>query len=160
MAAITLTVLELQKMGFNPEFGVDKHFYDLAREAKKEIIALETVDFQIDLITGITGKEGEELLKATLKDLGEMKSMFHDIIRAWETGNGNELSVLLNKAMKDSPEIFKRMVTDRNENWVPPILKLIKGKQDAIVIVGAAHLVGKQGVVDLLEKKGFKVVQQ
>lgn len=160
MAAITLTILELQKMGFDAELGLDRHFHNLARKGDKEVMALETVDFQIDLISGFTDEEGEKLVTSTLKDLADLKTFFRDIIRAWETGNNDELAKLLNKAMKESPALYKRMITDRNEAWVPKIEQLIRGKKNALVVVGAGHLVGEKSVVDLLRKKGHKVIQE
>jgi uncharacterized protein len=52
------------------------------------------------------------------------------------------------------------MLTDRNQNWLPKIEELARGKKNAVVIVGAAHLVGKDGVVELLRKKGATVTQE
>src|ERR1035437_1875358 len=69
MAAMTLEALELQKLGVDPEHGLDKHFFDRARKDGKQIVPLETVDFQLDLITGFSKEDGESVMKATLKDL-------------------------------------------------------------------------------------------
>jgi pheromone shutdown protein TraB len=59
--------------------------------------------------------------------------------------------------MQEAPVIYKRMVTDRSRNWLPKVEELAQGKENAIVIVGAGHLVGAEGVVELLKKKGFKI---
>lgn len=159
LAALTLAVLELTKLGFDPEYGVDKHFHKRAEKAGKEFVALESVEFQVDLVTSFGKTEAEDLLKATLKDLKRSRSIFGELTSAWEKGDSEKLESLLNDSMKEVPDLFKRMVTDRNKSWVPRIEEMLKGKQTAIVIVGAGHLAGKESVVDLLRAKGYKVEQ-
>jgi uncharacterized protein YbaP (TraB family) len=139
---------------------LDKHFHDKATEESKKIVPLETVDFQISLVTDFTKEEGELLMKSTLKDLATLEKDLGDMFKAWETGDADKLNKFLNEAMQEAPVIFKRLVTDRNRNWLPKIEELAKGKENAIVIVGAGHLVGPEGVVELLKKKGLKVTQE
>jgi len=80
------------------------------------------------------------------------------IWRAWFAGDSASLDKMLNEAM--TPAIYKRLVTDRNRRWVPQIEEFLNGDKNAIVIVGAGHLVGKEGVVQLLKDKGCKIVQE
>jgi uncharacterized protein len=160
MAALTLVAVELKKMGLDSEYGLDKHFFTLARQSGKKIIALETVEFQIDLMTGFSKEEGELLVKTTLRDVDTLQNDLGDMLKAWQTGDTAKLEKLLNEAKADAPIIFKRLVTDRNRNWLPKIEELVNGKENAIVIVGAGHLVGKDSVVDLLKKKGHKISQE
>jgi len=159
LAAIMLAMLELQKLGFDPNHGVDKYLFNLARKAGKETAGLETVDFQINLITDFTKEEGELLMKVTLKDIENTRKMYGDILKAWQTGNVQEMEKLINEAMHDAPAIAKRLLTDRNHNWLLRIRELLRGKKTAIVIVGAGHLVGPEGVVELLKKEGLKITQ-
>ena len=160
MAAITLVVLELKKLDLDPEYGLDKHFFKLARQDGKTIVPLETVEFQINLLTDFSKEEGELLMKTTLEDINTMEKDLGDLLNAWKTGDAGKLDQLLNEAMEGAPVIFKRMVTDRNRRWVPKIQELSRGKENAIIIVGAGHLVGTNGVVELLRKQGAKVVQE
>lgn len=160
MAAMMIEVLELTKLGLEPDKGVDKHFFGIAREASKQIIPLETVEFQMNLLTDFTKEEGQAMMKATLKDVENIKSDLADLLAAWKTGESGKLDKMLNEAMQDSPAIYKRLVTQRNHNWIPKVEELAKGDKNAIVIVGAAHLVGKEGVVELIKDKGYKVVQE
>jgi len=159
LAAIMLAMLELQKLGFDPGHGVDKHFFDRARKDGKQIVPLETVDFQINLVTEFTREEGELLMKATLKDIDNTRKMYGEILKAWQTGDAEALEKLINEAMREAPVIAKRMLTDRNHNWLPKVRELVRGNKTAIVIVGAGHLVGREGVVELLKKEGLKVTQ-
>jgi len=160
MAILSLAVIDLEKLGFDPEYGMDKYFFRRARKDAKQIVALETVEFQIGLATDFTREEGEMLMKTTLRDIDKLKQEFGDVLKAWETGNADELEKLLNEATQEAPVIFKRFVADRNRRWLPKIQELARGKENAIVIVGAAHLVGKEGVVELLKKRGLKVTQE
>jgi hypothetical protein len=160
MAAMTLEIFVLLKTGLNPEHGVDKHFYPLAQSAGKEIVPLETVDFQVELITGLSKEEGELLMKSTLKEIDTVQKDLSELIKAWREGDADKLQKLMNDAMADSPAVYKRLLTDRNHSWIPKIEELARGERNAIIIVGAGHLVGKEGVVELLKKDGLKVTQE
>jgi uncharacterized protein len=159
MAAMMIEVMELTKLGLQPDKGIDKHFFGIAKEAGKTIVPLETVDFQLNLLTEFTKEEGEAMMKATLKDLENIKKDLGDLIAAWKTGDSAGLDKMLNDMKQDAPAVYKRLVTDRSRNWLPKIEEMTKGDKTAIVIVGAAHLVGKEGVVQLLQDKGYKVTQ-
>jgi uncharacterized protein YbaP (TraB family) len=78
---------------------------------------------------------------------------------AWTTGDVSALDNLLNEGLKDVPSLFARLVTDRNAAWIPRIEELVKSRDDALVVVGAGHLVGKKGVVEMLRAKGYAVDQ-
>jgi uncharacterized protein YbaP (TraB family) len=160
MATVTLMVLEIQKLGFNPELGIDKHFYRKAQADEKRVVGLETTAFQIGLFTELTKEEQEDLLKSTLKEIGKLPEMFRDIIKGWKSGDAKALEPLLNDATKEYPGIWKRLVLDRNEKWIARIEKFREQPKDVFVVVGMGHLIGEGSVVDLLRKKGFKVEQQ
>jgi len=160
MAAIALVALEIKKMGLDPEYGLDKHFFSRARQENKTTVPLETIDFQIGLMTDFSKEEGELLMKTTVKDIDKMESEFGDLLKAWQSGDSEKLEKLLNEAMEEAPVIYKRLVTERNRRWLSKIEELTRGKENAIIIVGAGHLVGTNGVVELLKKKGYKVAQE
>jgi uncharacterized protein YbaP (TraB family) len=160
MVALTIALVEMQKLGLDEKLGVDRHFHELARKAGKEIIGLETPDFQVDLLTGFSKVEGEAMLKSTLKDVSTLKQKLGQLLKSWQTGDMKTVADLLNETMEEHPELYKRLVVERNKRWVPKIEELARGDKDAIVIVGAGHLAGKQSVIELLEKNGLKVAQQ
>ncbi|HXU77017.1 MAG TPA: TraB/GumN family protein, partial [Methylomirabilota bacterium] len=126
----------------------------------KQIVALETVDFQIGLATQFSKEEGEAVMKWTMDDLDKLKQEYPDMLKAWQTGNSDKLEKMLNEGFQKVPKIFQRLVTDRNKRWLPKIEEWLQGDKNAVMIVGAGHLVGKEGVVELLRKKGLKVTQQ
>jgi uncharacterized protein YbaP (TraB family) len=160
MAAMMLEVLQIKELGFDPEFGLDTHYYNLAREQGKETRELETLDFQLGLATDFTRQEGELVVKSTLKGMDKTRQELGSLMKAWQTGDSGTLEVLLNEALQEAPVIYKRFLTDRNQRWVPQLEEMARGGKNVIVIVGAGHLVGKEGVVELLKKKGWKVTQQ
>jgi uncharacterized protein YbaP (TraB family) len=160
MAAMMLDTLELQKLGLDPQYGLDMHFNALARKQGKEIAALETVDFQFSLVTDFSKEEGELLVKSTLEENDQIKNEIAGLLKAWETGDSASLEKILNEETQKAPAIYKRLLTDRNRRWAPKIEEWLGGDKNAIVIVGAGHLVGKEGVVELLRAKGLKVTQQ
>lgn len=160
VAAVALVELECNKLGFAPENGIDMHYYKLARQQGKTVIPLESVDFQLNLLTSFSKEETESLVKSAMEDIKTTQKEFADILKAWKSGDSAGLETLLNSMAVEAPAVFKRLVTDRNERWVPKIEELSRGKTNAIVIVGAAHLVGKDGVVELLRKKDLKVAQE
>jgi len=160
IAAITLVALELSKLDLDPEYGLDKHFSNLAKQAGKKIVPLETLDFQLNLLTDFSKEEGELLMKSTLREIDTMEKDLGEMLSAWQNGDAGKLEKLLNQAKEDAPAIYKRLVTDRNRRWLPRLEELAKGKENVIVIVGAGHLVGTNGVVELMKAKGFKVTQE
>jgi len=149
-------MFEMTKLGLEPEQGIDKHFFGLAKKAEKQIVPLETVDFQISVITEFTKEEGEAMMKATLKDLDNVKTELADMLKAWRTGDSASLDKMLNEAMTEAPAVYKRLVADRNRRWVPQIEKLLHANQDYFVVVGALHLVGDGGLLDLMRRDGYK----
>jgi uncharacterized protein YbaP (TraB family) len=160
MVALTIAMVEMQKLGLEDKLGVDRQFHERARKAGKEIVGLETPESQVDLLTGFSKPEGEAILKSTLKDISTLKQKLDQMLKAWQTGDMKTVADLLNEAMEEHPDLFKRLVVERNKKWVPKIEELVKGDKDAIVIVGTGHLAGKQSVIELLEKNGLKVTQQ
>ncbi len=155
-----LAMLELQKEGFSPDAGMDLYFYKRAQREKKTVRGLEPLEFQIGLVCDLGKDEGEALMQSTLKDLREAKGKFGALVSAWRRGDTAGLEKLLNQAQKEDPAVMKKFLTDRNLLWVPQIEALAKGTNNAVVIVGAGHLVGTNGVVELLKQRGCAVAQE
>jgi uncharacterized protein YbaP (TraB family) len=82
------------------------------------------------------------------------------VVTAWHRGDTGQLERLLSEGFDKFPDLYRILTTDRNRRWLPRIEGMLHEKQDYLVIVGALHLVGRDGVVALLERQGYKVVQQ
>jgi uncharacterized protein YbaP (TraB family) len=159
MVAVALIGSELMKLGFNPEEGVDKYFFGKAKKDKKEIVPLETLDFQLSFFTGLTKQEEDAMLRETLQEISNFKKDLQQIIDAWKTGDTKALEKLTLDAMRDYPQLHKKLLIDRNKQWVDKLQKLHASGKTVFVVVGAAHLVGKDSVIDLLNAKGVKTRQ-
>ena len=105
-------------------------------------------------------KVQEEMLKTTLADLDTQVGNVKDIAKAWATGDAKALEVLLLGAFLESPEIYERLLVERNRNWIPHVETCLKQNAGCFIVVGAAHLVGPHGIPTLLQKKGYNVTQQ
>lgn len=159
LVALTLSTLKLQKMGYDPSYGIDHHFAERAKKENKEIVALETWEYQINLFAGMSPKTQELLLLRTLTDLELMEREVTRIIRSWTSGDTKSLESLLLQSFVEYPEVYRRLISDRNRNWLPKIEKFLEQGENYLVVVGAGHLVGKEGIIELLKQKGYSVDQ-
>lgn len=157
--ALTLSALKLQTLGFDPNYGIDQYFAEKAKKEKKEIVALETWEDQINLFVGMSQESQELLLLRTLRDLEVMEKELTRIVRSWTVGDVRTIETLLLESFKEYPQVYRRLISDRNKNWLPKIEKLLDQDENYIVVVGAGHLVGKEGIIALLKEKGYSVDQ-
>jgi len=158
--AVTLTTLELQRMGFNPLYGVDIHFYNKARADEKELGNLESVDYQLNLLGNMNARDQKSFLNQTLEDLDIAAQLADNMVAAWQRGDAEKLHALLFKSFEGHPGIEDRLLTRRNKEWLPKIEAMLGEPQNTLVIVGAGHLVGPKGIVELLRQKGYAVKQK
>ena len=160
MAALALTAPALVAAGFNADLGIDKHFFDRAKKAGMDRRALETVAFQVDRLDQMTAKEQEDMLRSTIEDLDTQLTNVKTLADAWSRGETNTLEKLLLGATASSPDLYKRLLVDRNRSWIEPVESCLKQKLSCFVVVGAAHLVGPDSLVAMLRNKGYTVEQQ
>ncbi len=159
MVALTLAGLEWQKAGFDPGLGLDKHFYDLAAEGKKPVQGLETAEYQISRFDGMSMAQQEKMLTETLKELDTEQGNVTRLAQAWREGDVPTVEHLVVGDLKDSPEMYQRLLVDRNRNWLPKIEALFTRPGRAFVVVGAAHLVGPDGLLAMLTARGYTIEQ-
>jgi uncharacterized protein YbaP (TraB family) len=158
MAATAVTALELQKFGFESAFGVDRHFFEKAQEAKKNIKGLETVEFQLGLFDNLSPSVQEWFLLQSLEDLKNIESRIQDITLAWMQGDIQHLERLF-EGMREYPELHQALVVNRNINWLPHIEQALRQSDSVLIIVGTLHLLGKEGLIAALKEKGYVVRQ-
>ena len=160
LVAITLMGPTLQAAGFKPELGIDRHFYDRAKDSGMKRQGLETMAFQLDQFDSLSPKLQEELLKTTMEDLDKEVNGVKEMAQAWQFGNVAAMEKMTLSELKDAPELYQKLLVERNNNWIPHIETCLKQNAGCFVVVGAAHLVGPDGLPVLLAKKGYKVTQQ
>jgi len=159
MVALTLTAFELQRAGYTEGAGLDSYFTRRAKATGKERIALETVEFQVGLFAELTAAQSEAFLSYTLTDLDTVIPFLDELSVNWREGNVEPVEELLVEGFEEFPELFRKMVTDRNRSWIAMIEEMLVGDRDVMVVVGSLHLVGDEGVVALLREKGYVVEQ-
>jgi uncharacterized protein YbaP (TraB family) len=158
--AVSLTLMELQRLGFSVEYGIDVHFYGKATMDNKEIGFLETADFQFELLGKMNAQDQNAFLGQTLEDLDIAAQMADDMLKYWKKGDADNLYALLFKSFEDYPQIENRLIGQRNLQWVKKIEEMMVEDKNIFVIVGAGHLIGPGGVVALLKQKGYRVAQK
>jgi len=157
MASMTISITEIMKMGGRPELGVDTFFEERAVKDGKTVRGLETTEFQIGLFAKLNKEEQEKMLGSTLKDMATVETDFPKMVKAWREGDDATVGKMIDDSMSGSPQFRKELLDNRNENWAKKIKEYIKGDKDIMVIVGAAHLVGEKGLIELLKVSGIRV---
>jgi uncharacterized protein len=158
--SLTLLSLKLRMSGFDPEYGVDRYFFAKAGQAGKRIISLETFEEQIDVFDGMPEKDQEMLLVQTLTELDKMDSEVRELVSAWSRGDADTMDTMILKSYRDHHALYDRVMLQRNKKWLLRIEELMNQGGIHLVIVGAGHLVGREGLISELQRKGYSVTQQ
>ena len=160
LVAITLLEPSLQAAGFKADLGIDQHFFDRAKAGGLKRQALETLAYQIDCFDELPAKLQEEMLVSGMKDIDTQVGNVREMAQQWAAGDIKGLEKSLLVSFADSPELYARLLVERNRNWVPHVDACLTTNSGCFIVVGAAHLVGPDGLPTLLAKQGHKVTQQ
>lgn len=160
MVMLMITAFEAQKAGLDAALGLDKYFFDKARAAGKTIVALETAESQIDRFDTMPEALQEQMLRSTLTELEAQRNSVTAMITAWRTGDAARLETMALSSFDGYRGAYASLIVERNANWMPQIEACMARPQPCFVVVGAAHLVGPDGLLTLLRKKGYRVEQQ
>jgi len=156
---MSVTVSEMNKIGVDPKNGVDYFFKNKAAEDGKAVGSLETLDQQIDMLASIDASIGSDQIMQGIDELGQMDTMLSRYLSAWRRGDEAKMEDMYIKGLKEYPKLYRTLIVERNNKWLSDIEGYLKGSRNIMVIVGAAHLVGDDGLVNLLRKRGYKVTQ-
>jgi hypothetical protein len=158
--ALTLLAIKFQQIGLDPNLGVDHYLAERAKASGKATSGLETLEFQVGLFDQLSKRDQESLLRETVGEMELLVTNINQIVQSWLNGDSDSLEALLLGGMKEYPELHEKIIVDRNRRWVPQIEKILAQDGDAIVVVGAAHLVGKDGVIEMLKARGYRLEQK
>jgi uncharacterized protein YbaP (TraB family) len=158
-AAMTLVQLQLMKMGLEPTSGVEQRFTTRAVADKKPIHGLETLRGQLGMLAGLPARQQREFLLYSIDDADRMAQEIDDLLSAWRRGDTKALAKLLAEGFEQYPDLYRPLTTDRNRRWLGQVEALLDDREDYLVVVGTLHLVGKDSLVELLEKQGHRVQQ-
>lgn len=158
--AVSLSSIELKRLGYDPKSGIEARFYKEAKKEGKDMVFLETSRSQINLLSRTLKDRQEELLKQAMKELDVVGSRSAEIVKAWKSGDEQKMDAITSISLDECPQIRRVLFEERNAGWISSIEKQMKKDGDTLVIVGAGHLVGEEGILSLLRKKGYNPVQQ
>ncbi|HYG97624.1 MAG TPA: TraB/GumN family protein [Terriglobales bacterium] len=150
LVSTMVALVPLQKAGADPNGGIDMHFLNQVK-ASQRIEELETIEYQLSLLSTRSEDEQDKALAYSLNNIGKV----HELERMYLAGDADGML----KMMADTPfrELMEKMVDERNVNMTEKVDGFLKGRETYFVVVGAAHVIGDKGIAKLLEKKNYKV---
>ncbi|MCF3650878.1 TraB/GumN family protein [Synoicihabitans lomoniglobus] len=152
---ITLAMLEYGRIGVN-EPGVDQRYHDRAIADGKKLGFLETPEEQLRFLLELGKGQEDELLLYTLDDMDELRKTTRVLIKAWREGDLALMNRELIGPMKtEFPDTYAMMLANRNAAWLPRIDEMIKSPEVELLLVGALHLGGADGLIAGLKAKGY-----
>jgi uncharacterized protein YbaP (TraB family) len=159
LAAVTIEQLRLQQLGLDPGFGVEQQLIHKAHDDHKEIRGLETMEEQLGALAGLSPRAQRAFLMQTLDEAKSIDNEVEEIVSAWRTGNTQVLEKDFLKDLRDQPELYQRIVVQRNRNWIRQITALTRERRNYLVIVGTMHLVGRDSLLQMLAGAGVRTHQ-
>ncbi|HEX8569281.1 MAG TPA: TraB/GumN family protein [Caulobacteraceae bacterium] len=161
LAALTLTVMSIQKAGYSGDAGVDTLLLKAFKDAGKPIKAFETVEQQIRFFATFPPEIEIQFLQSTLRDIDKGAGMMDQLSDAWAKGDMETFDRLFAGEMRaQSPELYKVLLVDRNEAWAKAIQERLQGSGVSFVAVGAGHLSGPDSVQARLKARGIGSTRQ
>lgn len=158
LAVVTLSAMKMMSMGLSSE-GVDKHLMGKAKEAEKAIEFLESVEFQINLLAGMGEGNEDNFVKYSLMDLKNMETELESLLLDWKNGSSSIMSEQIDEMQSDFPALYKSLLLDRNKLWIEKIVELENSGKKEFYAVGTLHLHGDDGLIKMLEDKGYTIEQ-
>ncbi len=158
MVTMTLLVLELGKNGITSAGGLDMYFHNKAKVDGKQTGGLENAYKHVKLVSSFDEEFDESIIESFIKEAGELQVVMEGLIKSWMAGDEAGIDEYIASNMrKEFPELYKKLLTDRNRDWIPHLETLIDSGKRTLVIVGVGHLVGEESVIRLLKSRGYKI---
>lgn len=160
VVAVTMEQAQMAQLGFDAQSGVEAQLTARAQRDGKPIVALETMDEQIGLFAHLPLDRQRDFLMYSLEEADNDAQQMDEVVAAWRRGDTARLESLLGEGFSRFPDLYRSLTVDRNRRWLPRIEQLLHERQDCLVVVGALHLVGRGGLVELLGRDGYVAQQQ
>lgn len=156
--SLTLSIAEMQKHGYGLGQGVDMYFFQKARLAEKPIRELESTEDVLQHMQTLVNLDANQVIKSTLQDLNKIDKVMSKSLGYWRTGDLDKLDKEMASDMrKQAPEMYQRLLVDRNHTWLPKIEAMFTTPETELVLVGALHLSGKDGLLKALKARGYQI---
>lgn len=155
--AITLSVLPLTKLGYDPEQGVEKLLTSSAKKAGKPVAGLETLGQQLGFFDTLPESQQIGFLNSVVRDIDKLGPQLDKMVAQWAKGDPDALAVTMNESLTETPELAKVLLWDRNARWADQLKARMDQPGTVFVAVGAGHLAGEKSVQDYLKARGLTV---
>jgi len=161
LASIMLIGLEAAKSGYQSEGGVDQQLAARARGEKKQIVELESAESQIRILANLPEHVAALMLEEMLRNRDAVDQSIGALADAWRRGDAQAMDALVNADLRkpEYAELYAKLILERNLRMADRIEELLQKPGRYFVVVGAAHVVGERGIVELLRARGFTVRQ-
>ena len=153
--AITLEVFTYRNAGFASSKGVDEQVYRWAENDKKEVSWLEQPSAQFEIFTRMSRELSQQFLASEMDDDGGDDPAA--MLKAWRNNDVAAMENMVHAMRERYPEVYERLLAARNRNWLPQLSRIANSDEPRLVVVGAAHCVGADGLVEQLRLRGFRV---
>lgn len=154
-AALMITQLKLLQLGFNPALGVEGQLSLEAGRRGLPMIGLETLDEQLGALDGLSPQGQRRFLAMTMEDVATAGEMVDEVVAAWRESDTRALETSLLDGLRDNPELYRRLIVERNRRFTDAILDMEDDGRDHLVVMGVLHLVGPDSVIRMLEEEGL-----
>ncbi len=157
-AAVNLSVLQIQREGFDPNSGVEMVLESEGRAQGKSFAYLETIDEQLGRFANMPEEEQVDFLIGSAESIEEGGDVLDTLVAEWADGDVRGIGLLMaNPVMMGSEEVYDALLRKRNEDWVGKIEAMLDEPGTVLIAVGAGHLAGPDSVITLLEAEGHEV---
>lgn len=158
LALLSLAVGAMQNNGYTSDAGAESVILKKAAAQKDKVAHLETAEFQIRALAGLSTEEWLADFERGLAQIADFDGYSKRTLKAWSTGDLDAIEEEMVGPMRASaPGAYKALIVDRNINWIDQIEEIMRGSDDYFIAVGTGHLIGDDGVVEMLRKKGYAV---
>jgi uncharacterized protein YbaP (TraB family) len=158
--AEAISQMQLMQLGFDPQSGVEMYFLGRARSDGKSISGLETAHEQIALFQGMPMETQADYLMSSLEQAHDLPKQVDEMVRAWQRGDTGWFENEIKSDIGRDADLYQTLLVARNRRWIARIERLLDEDENYLVIVGTAHLVGRDSVIELLKKDGIGAAQR
>jgi uncharacterized protein YbaP (TraB family) len=165
MAVSLLVFAEWGRLGYLPQHGIDLYLIGKARAAGKKLIEIEGIDTQMMLMDSLTEAENRTIFGGTLGAIenGTSGEQITGIVNAWQSGDPElvlEIARKYNTEVPGAREFEEKFIWSRHDAMAKKIEGYLNDTRERhFIAVGALHLAGPRGLVEMMKKRGYVVKQ-
>lgn len=154
---LMLTVVEFKIMGLSDE-GVDQYFYDRSNDDQKAHLYFESPRQQLDFMANLGSGDEDHYVLYSLAEISNAKQDMQSMRQQWRSGDFNAMAnTMLIPMQQDFPSVYQSLILNRNNDWLPQVTQMLDTSATEMILVGALHLAGENGILNQLKQLGYQV---